>query len=154
MDLFFTLLLYLAAAFFSTVAFSVLFSVPKRQYLFCGIVGTFGYAIYYLVNLKSEAVLATFFATVAVALVSRLLAVVRKCPVTVLMIPGIIPLAPGAGVYYTAYNLMRNDASAAAYANETLKIALAIVLGIIIVFALPIKHRAFMLRPRKAAKEP
>ena len=147
MEFCFKLLLYLAAAFLSTVAFSVLFSVPKRQYVFCGLVGAFGYAVYYLVNLKAEAVLATFFATAVVALSSRLLAVLRKCPVTVLMIPGIIPLAPGAGVYYTAYNLMRNDASAAAYANETLKLALAIVLGIIIVFALPIKRRAFLLRP-------
>ena len=150
---FFSLLLYLLAAFFSTIAFSVLFSVPKRQYLFCGAVGAFGYAVFYLVSLKAEAVLATFFATVAVALSSRLLAVARKCPVTVLMIPGIIPLAPGAGVYYTAYNLMRGDASAAAYANETLKIALAIVLGIIIVFALPIKRRAFMPRPRKTSEK-
>ena len=147
MNFFLDLLMNLAASFLASVAFSVLFSVPRHQYLFCGLTGACGYIVYDLLHMKISTALAIFFATLVIALLSRLLAIVRKCPVTVLLIPGIIPLAPGAGIYYTAYNIMQNDSDAAAnYAYETLTIALAIVLGIIVVFALPIKRRAFNFR--------
>ena len=50
---------------------------------------------------------------------------------------GIFPLVPGAGIYYTAYYFLRDDRSL--FLNkgvETLKIALALALGIALVCSL------------------
>ncbi len=51
---------------------------------------------------------------------------------------GIIPLVPGAGIYYTAYYLVTGQMSLAAVKGlEAVKIAFAIVLGIIFVVSIP-----------------
>ena len=99
----------LICPFFGTIAFSVLFNVPKRFYLSCGITGTMGWIVYCLtVNLTSAAI-ASFLGTLVVVLISRMLTVRMKCPITVFLISGIFPLVPGAGVYYTAYYLVMNQ---------------------------------------------
>ncbi|OOB77996.1 MAG: hypothetical protein BEN18_09055 [Epulopiscium sp. Nuni2H_MBin001] len=59
-------------------------------------------------------------------------------PITVFLIAGIFPLVPGAGIYFTAYYFIVNDnVQAFVKGLETFKIAMAISLGIVFVFALP-----------------
>lgn len=133
------------AAIIGTMAFSLLFCVPKKYYIFCGLVGGAGWFLYQLLTLKVNmtATEATFFATVLVILLSRFLAVKEKCPATVFMITGIFPLVPGAGIYWTAYYLVMNQLpEALASGFAALKAAIAIVLGIVLVFELP--HRVFV----------
>ena len=80
----------------------------------------------------------TFLGTVLVVLMSRMLAVWMKCPITVFLVPGIFPLIPGAGVYYTVYNLVQGSLREAAVRGiEALKIAFAIVLGIVFIVTIP-----------------
>ena len=50
----------LAAAFLATIAFSVLFHVPKKQYIICGLTGTLGWLVYLLVKLYFSNTLACF----------------------------------------------------------------------------------------------
>ena len=38
----------------------------------------------------------------------------EKCPITIFLVSGIIPLVPGAGIYYTAYYLVTGQMSLAA----------------------------------------
>ena len=93
----------LAAA--GTVAFALLFGVPRRYFPFCGLIGGAGWLLY--AALSGYAGLtpteATFFATVLVILLSRTCAVLERCPATVFLIAGIFPLVPGAGIYWTSY---------------------------------------------------
>lgn len=78
------------------------------------------------------------FASVVVVLFSRLFAVRKRCPVTIFLISGIFPLVPGAGVYWTAYYIVTGEVNLAAETGFTaLKVAVAIVLGIVFVFQLP-----------------
>ena len=128
----------LICPFFGTIAFSVLFNVPKRFYLSCGITGTMGWIVYCLtVNLTSAA-LASFLGTLVVVLISRMLTVRMKCPITVFLISGIFPLVPGAGVYYTAYYLVMNQLGEAAQRGiGAIKVAFAIVLGIVCIVSIP-----------------
>ena len=82
----------------------------------------------------------TFFATVLVVFLSRLSAVRRHCPVTIFLVAGIFPLVPGAGIYWTAYYVVTDQlAKASDRGFQTLKIAVAIVLGIPFVFEFPQK---------------
>ena len=54
----------LAAAFLATIAFSVLFHVPKKQYIICGLTGTLGWLVYLLAG---KTILAGFFAAMAMS---------------------------------------------------------------------------------------
>ena len=125
-------------SFIGTVAFSLLFNVPKKYYVFCGVVGTLGWMCYCAMSPIFAAYFATFVATMVVVLSSRILAVWRKCPITIFLISGIFPLVPGASVYNTAYYFITNDLNQATYWGiNALKIAFAIVLGIVFIVSIP-----------------
>ena len=126
------------AAAVGTIAFSVLFSVPRAYYPYCGLIGGAGWIVYCLLTPAASSPEATFFAAVVVIFLSRLFAVWERCPVTLFLIPGIFPLVPGAGVYWTAYYIVTNELKLASETGFTaLKVAVAIVLGIVLVFQFP-----------------
>ncbi len=125
-------------AFVGTVAFSMLFNVHSRYYFYCGMTGAAGWLCYCLIVPHASSVLATFLGTMLVVLISRILAVWRRCPITVFLISGIFPLIPGTSVYNTAYYFVRNDLVMAAQRGiMALKLGFAIVLGIVIILSIP-----------------
>ena len=127
----------LPAAFIGTMGFAVLFGTPRRYYLTCGLTGMVGWAVYIMLNSQFSFAGATFFGALAVALTSTLLAVWRKCPTTVFLICGIIPLVPGGGIFGTAYHLVANHLRLAATTGFTaIKVTIAIAGGIIIAAAI------------------
>lgn len=135
-----TLLIEFAVAFFATAAFSVIFSIPKKQWIFAGLTGGAGWFFYRVFSSFQGIVVATFIAVVVVTLLSRMFAVIRKSPVTIFLVSGIFPLVPGVGIYYTSYYFIMNEFSmASAKGIETLKIAVAITLGIMCVLLIPQK---------------
>ncbi len=140
----------LIASAVGTVAFSLLFGVPRRYYLDCGLIGMAGWLVYRLsLSVNTGNTFAVFFAAVVIVLLSRFTAVRRQCPATVFMITGIFPLVPGAQIYWAAYYLVTNQFDAALSSGFTaIKVIIAIVLGIIFVFEIP--GRAFLLPWRKA----
>lgn len=127
----------LPAAFIGTMGFAVLFGTPRRYYLTCGLTGMVGWAVYIMLNSQFSLAGAAFFGALAVALTSTLLAVWRKCPTTVFLICGIIPLVPGGGIFWTAYHLVANHLRLAATTGFTaIKVTIAIAGGIIIAAAI------------------
>lgn len=145
----------LIAAAAGTVAFSLLFGVPRKYYALCGMIGAAGWLMYRLMGAISLGETASaFMATVLIVLLSRIFAVRRKCPATVFLITGIFPLVPGAKIYWAAYYLVTNQIPAFQDSGfAAIKTIVAIVLGIIVVFELP--HRVFRpLRVRRAGNNP
>lgn len=127
------------AATIGTFAFAVLFGVPRKYYTFCGLIGGFGWIVYLLFE-RFGAVPASFAATIAVVFLSRVTAILERCPVTVFLVSGIFPLVPGSYVYWTAHYLVMNQVNLAAEKGYmAVKIAIAIVLGIVFVFEIPQK---------------
>lgn len=127
-------------SFLGTISFSILFNVPGRFYVCCGLTGMAGWICYQLVVGVASISTATFFGAALVVLLSRVLAVWKKCPITVFLVSGIFPLIPGATVYYTVYSMVQgNLAEAAVKGLEAMKIAFAIVLGIVFVVSIPKK---------------
>ncbi len=132
-------LLQTLVAFAATIAFSIIFHTPKKEYLLTGVTGGVGWLVYLIaMHFGCGTVAASFFATVALAWLSRIFSFAHKAPVTVYLICGIFPLVPGAGIYYTGYHFFMSDnALALSKGLETIKIAIAIALGIGIVLSLP-----------------
>lgn len=129
----------LPAAFIGTIGFSALFGAPRRYYIDCGLAGTAGWAVYLLLASAgpTHVVGAAFLGALAVAVMAHLLAVTRKCPVTVFLICGIIPLVPGGGIFWTAYYIITNQLRLAATTGFTaLKVTIAIAGAIILAAAL------------------
>ena len=129
----------LPAAFIGTIGFSALFGAPRRYYLECGLAGTAGWAVYLLLASAgpTHVVGAAFLGALAVAVMAHLLAVTRRCPVTVFLICGIIPLVPGGGIFWTAYYIITNQLRLAATTGFTaLKVTIAIAGAIILAAAL------------------
>lgn len=137
------MIIELISAAIGTVAFSLLFGVPKAYSLPCGAIGAAGWLMYRLMLLANiGTTFAVFFATVVIVLLSRFTAVRKKCPSTIFMITGIFPLVPGAEFYWAAYYLVTNQIQDFQTSGMgALKIMIAIVLGIIFVFELP--HKFF-----------
>lgn len=132
------MLFQVLAAAIGVMAFAVLFRAPRKYYADCGITGGIGWLIYLLVMQQGFSnVIASLVATLALTIISRALSVIRQAPVTIFLVTSIFTLVPGAGIYYTAYYMIMNDAAAVAKGLETFKIAGAIVLGILFGMGLP-----------------
>lgn len=123
----------------ATISFAVLFTAPKKEVLCCGLTGAVAWTVYYALTQQNfHVVLASLIATFCLTILARCFAVVRKKPVTVYLLPGIFPLVPGAGIYYTAYYLFVGNTQMSGFKGlETLEIAGAIVFGIIFGFGIP-----------------
>ena len=136
----------------ATLSFAVLFCAPKSELLFCGLTGAIGWIVYLIcLQFDTGTVIANMIATLALTVFSRMVAALRKNPVTVYLIAGIFPLVPGAGIYYTSYYFIMNNMSEFTIVGffftikpntkpirpTTIKVAGAIVLGIIFGFSLP-----------------
>ena len=131
-------------AVIATISFGITFQMPRRHYLACGLTGAVGWMVYiFCVELFAlSPAIATLVATLPLTGCARFFAIRHKAPVTIFLLPGIFPLVPGAGIYYTAYYFLRDDRTL--FLNkgvETLKIALALALGIALVCSLPLPGR-------------
>lgn len=89
------------SSFLATAAFGVLFQAPRRSLVTSGVIGAVGWVIFVLLrhHLGYNSFYANFLATIIIALGSEFAARSFKQPVTVYVIPGIIPLVPGLGMY-------------------------------------------------------
>ena len=128
------------AAFLCTIAFSSIFQVHRKYYIYCGAIGGIGWGICWLLsNATNVSVyVSTLLATIQVVLFSRICSTKLRCPVTVFLLSGIFPLVPGVGIYWTIYYLIEgNVLQCSVYGRRTLGIAIAIVLGILFTFEIP-----------------
>lgn len=140
----------LFVSFCGTLAFAILFHVPPRQYLACGLTGAAGWVVYTLMmQAQPSVVVASLVAVLPLTALARLFSTRRKAPITLFLLCGIFPLVPGAGIYYTAYYFIMGDAAAAGFKGaETVKVAGALALGMVAVLALPSRLFQPILRRR------
>lgn len=137
-------------SFMGTLGFAIMYNVPKKYYLGCGFTGMAGWLMFLAVNAQNYVTssVASFFGAFVVVLMSRILSVRMKCPITIFLISGIFPLVPGLGIYNTVYYIVTNQLTQAALKGiESLKIAFAIVMGIVIVVSIPrdVFHKVYYL---------
>lgn len=129
------MLLEVLFSFFITVSFTYIFNVKGKYIIYSAIGGTLSWFFYlFFKNLGWSYSTCYFLATALTALYCEILAKKSGTTVTNLLIAALIPMAPGGGVYYTMFYLVKND-----YENfmlkgiETFIIACSMALGILIV---------------------
>lgn len=121
-------------AFISTFGFALFMHTPKKLIVQASFTGGAGWMLYSVLNGKVGSIIASFFAACLVGICGEILARRCKAPSIVFIIPGMLPLAPGRGLYFTMENFIaKNYIEAISFGTTTLAIAGAISLGIIIV---------------------
>ena len=121
-------------AFFSTVGFTVLFNAPKNCITKASFCGMCGWLIKMTANNYLNSIIgATFLGAATVGIIGEIFAKKFKKPATVFIIPGIIPLVPGAGMYYTMLNFINNDFyETIKIGSDTIFTAIAIAIAVIV----------------------
>lgn len=120
------------AAIFTTLGFGILFHVKGRNLIHTSIAGGLSWAVYLFCQSHSYGLaLCYFLATFLLALYSEMIARIEKTPATSIIIPAMIPLAPGGGIYYTMFHILdKNYPVALAKGVDTLIIAGSMALGV------------------------
>lgn len=125
----------LILSFLATVGFAIFYSSPKKSVLPTGVIGMVGWIIYFTLEnyLSTGKFLAAFIASLIVSTLGEASAKIYKKPATLFIVPGLLPLVPGAGIYYTMFELVNDNTSEfLTIGLETLFIAGALALGIIV----------------------
>ena len=141
----------IVASFIGTAAFAVLFGVPRKYYVLCGVSGVLGWILYMILARYAGFTppAATVFATMLVVLSARWFSVLDRCPAIVFLLCGIFPLVPGAGVFWTSYYVVSDQLRLALSSGfMAVKVTIAIVLGIILISELPYRFFNFFQRRR------
>lgn len=125
-------------SFVATLAFSVLFNIKGKNVWLSAFGGGLSWFFYiFSLEFNISEPLAFFYASVAVAIYSEIMARVRKCPVTIFIICGILPLVPGGGMYYTMLASVEGNVTKSLNTGlSTLTIAGAVAVGVILVSSL------------------
>lgn len=105
------IILQLSAAAILVLSFGILFQAPKKSLVWLSITGILGWGAFLLSqNVGSYNIItSSFVASIFIALSGEIFARVLKMPVTVFVIPGIIPLVPGVPAYNTMLSLVKGE---------------------------------------------
>lgn len=132
-----TAFLQIVAAFIMVLSFGAMFQAPKKALFLLGLTGMISWSGFLIAQaLTQNTVISTFFASLLVGISGELFARLRKQPVTVFVIAGIIPLVPGIAAYNTMLYMVKGQYIDGMKAGiDTLMMAGAIAIAIAIVGA-------------------
>lgn len=124
----------LLTSFIASAAFGILFNVPKKSLIKCGLVGMTGWFFYVvLVRHDYDAVVASLIAAFIIAVISQIFAKMYKTPIIIFSVSGIIPLVPGGLAYDAMRKFVENDYNLAIQlAAKAFMISGAIAVGLVI----------------------
>lgn len=123
--------------FIATAGFAILFNLPSNAIFVSGISGAIGWAGYLMMMyIYPSPILSTFIAAIFIGIMGEIFARKFKNPSTIFVIPGILPLVPGAYSYRTILAIVEgNNKQAITLGLQTIGIAIAIAAGLIIVIS-------------------
>ncbi len=123
----------LIAAFAGSLGFALLFHVRREKLLLASLGGLLAWAVYLLMGPTVESDVPRFFvAAVVMAIYAEIMARLMKCPATLFLVTGAIPLIPGGSLYATMRFFMAGDfAACSIQVLNTMLLAVAIAVGML-----------------------
>lgn len=118
--------------------FAILFNAPLRSLPKAGLGGAMGWLAYLgTVSLTGSIVIGSFTGTLVIALLGEIFSIRDKKPMTVFIVPGIVPFVPGFGLYNTMLAILEQDYTLAAmYGTDAFFVGLAIAFALTIMLSL------------------
>ncbi len=136
------IILFSLVAGVSVIAFSMQLNAPFREFPFIGLAAfvtqfIYMFTFYQIYNM----IYATLVSSIFLTIISRILAYNRRVPITIFLIPGFWPIAPGAIVYKATFCFINNNMlSAEQFIILSIQVAGAITIGLSLVFIFPQKY--------------
>ncbi len=123
------------ASFVACTGFVIIFNIHGKGKILCSLGSVVTWGAYCIVlAFDGDELLSCFVATVAAAIYSEIIARARRYPAISYLVISLLPLIPGAGIYYTAQQaVQRNISAAVEYGLNTLATAGVMAAGILIV---------------------
>lgn len=140
------LALKIAAVFLMSASIGILYRIPRSLLVYGSLVGVLAWLVMqYTIKAGGNNIFANFLGSVAIGLASELLARALKKPATIFIIPGFIPLVPGAEAYTTMLHMVKGQyAEGMAMGVRTALIGGAIAFGIFVsstIFRLAVNYK-------------
>lgn len=150
------MVLQTAMAFAGSLGFALIFHLRRGWLAAASVGGMLSWVVYLLVSVGAgvEGVFApTLVASAFAALYAELCARILKTPSLLFVIPAVVPLIPGAALFYTmSFAVVADWAACSMYATRTLWFALGISAGMCITWAVEATLRRWR-QLRTAANE-
>ncbi len=132
------LYVHIIFSYLAAVGFAVYFNSPKKTLYISGAIGMISWIVYILLMRINFDMMTSNFAAASVAsLLSEILARKMKKPTILFLVPGIVTLVPGLGLYNTMSYIIEGDfLQASITGSNVLFSSGAIALGVIVVSTL------------------
>ena len=123
---------FLIAAF-AVLGFALLFNCPIKIVPVASLFSGIAWLVYKIIIMKyGNFFMAGFMSAFVLGIIGECAAIIFKKPATLFILPGLLPMVPGAGMYYTMYYLIYNDNTKfQESALETFYIASSLAIGIV-----------------------
>jgi len=93
-----------------TYGFTIYFKLPYKVRFVTSVLSGFIWFLFEIIkSLNPNYIFSNFTAAVLIGLFSEIMAIVFKKPATVFLIPCLVPLVPGAGMYYIMYHFIGSN---------------------------------------------
>ena len=130
------MVIQIITATIGSLSFGVLYNVRGKNLFAVAIGGGLAWLLYLVlfnfIGLKNETI-CYFLVSLVISIYCEIMARVFKAPTTVFIAPSLIPLVPGASLYYTMTSMFSGDIVVfAEKALATLQLAAALAFGVII----------------------
>lgn len=125
-------------AYFATIFFCILFHLSGRKLFYSGIAGIIAWAVYaYFRSIGCTNPMSFFMSSLSITIYAEIMSKYLKTTATIMLIPALIPLVPGSGIYFTMASLVQgNYQESFTLGMETLFITVAITVGIVLITTL------------------
>lgn len=122
-------------SFIASLGFGIIFNIKGKNLIFAALGGGLSWFCYlFFSKFNMSDVLSFFLSSVIFSIYSEICARILKTPVTTIVICALIPLVPGAGMYYTMYETITgNVLGAIELGLTTIANAGSLALGVIFV---------------------
>jgi uncharacterized membrane protein YjjB (DUF3815 family) len=131
----------------ATIFFAILLKVPRKAILMGAILGGTGYAVYEWTSpVMGSAIAGYFIGTLLMAVCSEILARFMKMPATIFIIPAIIPLVPGIGLYNTMMYLVHGQNEKAGQTGVSTIMAIVAMAMALVLTAILTNAVTFMMK--------
>lgn len=130
-------LVQLSTAFIGVFGFSLIFQVRRKLLFWTSLGGMLSWGVCLLVSHFTDSIFIPYMlASITAALYAETMARLQKAPATTYLILALIPSIPGGALFYTMSNVVQKLwPQAIADGKRTIQYALAIAVGISIVWA-------------------
>lgn len=133
-----TTVIQLVTALIGSLGFCMMFRLRAGLLLPAAVGGFLCWGVYLFAGSYLEGIfLPSFLASAFAAMYAEILARKMKAPATLFLIPAVVPLVPGGGLYYTiSYAVQGEVERSGMYGVQTLQFVLGIAGGMCIIWAL------------------